>query len=262
MNSNSLASLVAPLFLRFVLGVTFLWAGLAKVMESRDYSGEDAALLARWQVTSAADSGTPPASEPSKADAAKEVPAKPADPAAPAAEQPKDAPTATTEAPATAAPVHLPNLYMIATMLYHGANPAPRADGTPARPIVPAKAAEGRTPVMLAWAASITELAAGVCVLIGFFTRLASLGLASVMGVAIWLTQIGPAVASGTGKFGFLPEYATFDPAWRDLLWQMALGGSALALMFAGAGMMSLDRLLFHRPVVVVKPVAAAAATT
>lgn len=274
MNRNALASLVAPVFLRLVLGVTFLWAGLGKVIESTEFTGADAALLAKWNVSSTP-GPTTPASKPDPDKSAAPASTTPG-PAAPVttpdptkdgsspATTPATTPAtgpATTPAITDAAPIRAVNLYHIALMIHRNANPAPKADGSVPLAIVPAKAAEDRYPVILAWAATTTEIAAGVCVLIGFLTRLSALSLAGVMAVAIWLTQIGPAIASGTAKLGFLPVHDTFDvAAWQPLLWQFSLLGAALALLFAGAGMLSLDRLLFHRPVNVVRVAPAPAA--
>ncbi len=100
-------------------------------------------------------------------------------------------------------------------------------------------------PVYLAWTASLTELIAGSLLLIGLLTRLGALGLTSVMLAAIWLTTIGPAVQSGHATLGFLPQHDPFDiNAWTPVFFQFTLLMSALALFFAGPGMLSLDRLL------------------
>ncbi len=269
MNRNALACLVAPVFLRLVLGVTFLWAGLGKVIESTEFTGADAALLAKWNISSTT-GPTAPSSKPdpdksaapsSPAPAVTPEPAK--DTSSPAANPPINQASTPGSTPAVtdAAPIRAVNLYHIALMIYRHANPAPKTDGSVPMALVPAKAAEDRYPVILAWAATTTEIAAGVCVLIGFLTRLSAISLAGVMAVAIWLTQIGPAIASGSAKLGFLPVHDTFDvAAWQPLLWQFSLLGAALALLFAGAGMLSLDRLLFHRPVNVVRVAPAPAA--
>ncbi|MCC6428814.1 MAG: DoxX family membrane protein [Phycisphaerales bacterium] len=279
MTRQSLAASFAPIFLRLVLGVIFLRAGLVKVMEKIDYSGEDAVLLAKWGVAPGSDAAAGPTAVPvpdakvgsTPAPASESTPPEnpslpttppapntPTDPATPAAPTNSTTPPeaqATTSTPA--ATVRAMTLYSIATMVHHAANPAPKADGTAGKALAPSKAAEGKAPVILAWTATITELAGGILVLIGFMTRLMSLGFACTMGVAMWLTQIGPAIAAGTAKFGFIPAYGPFDPQWGSLFLQFALLGSSLALLFAGAGMLSLDRLLFEKPVVVIKtPVA------
>ncbi|MCK6477574.1 MAG: DoxX family membrane protein [Phycisphaerales bacterium] len=266
-----MAVLVSPVFLRLLLAVTFIWAGLGKVMQKMEFSGDDARRLAEWGVvaapaTDARPSTDPPATAPAKDATTPPSDSTPGDPAAPAAEpNPADAPAASTP-PATAdakvepavGPVKVYPLYGIALAIDHAATPGPNPDGSPGMALVPAKAADGKTPIILAWAATITELAAGVFVLIGFLTRLSAFSLACVMAVAMWLTQIGPAIASGAAKLGFLPNLpSAFDPGYQTLLLQFILLCASLSLMFAGAGMLSLDRLLFHRsPTVVTRPVA------
>lgn len=255
---NSLASLVSPVFLRLVLAVTFFWAGLGKVVVMSDFSGDDAATLKRWNVVS---SGPPTTPAPTNA------PTTPTDSSTDRASAGEPAPAE----PATDS-IRAPRLYHIALMIERMARTSPPsptaidATTTPPTPelkrTVPAFAAGGRTPVVLAWSAAICEIAAGVCCFIGLLTRLAALSLAGVMATAIWLTQIGPAYASGSAMYGFLPRHETFDTAaWQPLLWQVSLLGASLALLFAGPGLISLDRLFFHRPHVAAKPAASAGTT-
>jgi len=103
----------------------------------------------------------------------------------------------------------------------------------------------------LAWAAALTEFIGGWLVLIGLMTRIWALGLASTMVVALWLTQIGPAMAMDSGAFlGFLPPMEMEDPsrwtsAWQTMFFQLTLACAAGALALVGAGWVSLDGLLF-----------------
>jgi putative oxidoreductase len=98
---------------------------------------------------------------------------------------------------------------------------------------------------LLAWAVAITELAGGLCLLLGLLTRLAAFGIAGVMLGAMWLTQIGPAIQSGKTTLGFLPDYGAFDGMkWEPLMFQFALCAAALALAFLGPGRLSLDTAL------------------
>ncbi|MBL8964896.1 MAG: DoxX family protein [Phycisphaerae bacterium] len=264
MTRHSLASLVSPVFLRLVLAVTFFWAGLGKVVATSDYSGDDAATLKRWNITS---SGSPTTPAPTNAPTPPTTPTTPTTPTDP----PADGASAGEPAPAEPATdsIRAPRLYHIALMIERMArtSPPPPAtiDSTPTPPTpelrrtIPAFAADGRTPVVLAWSAAICEIAAGVCCFIGLLTRLAALSLAGVMATAIWLTQIGPAYASGSAMFGFLPRHETFDTAaWQPLLWQVSLLGASLALLFAGPGLISLDRLFFHRPHSATRPATSA----
>lgn len=105
----------------------------------------------------------------------------------------------------------------------------------------------------LAWIAVLTEFVGGFLVLVGFLTRLSALGLAVTMVVAMLLTTIGPAVLSGDGFLGFLPQprmrdSAAWGMAWMPLLWQWVMLMGALAIVLGGPGGMSLDRLIFGAP--------------
>jgi uncharacterized membrane protein YphA (DoxX/SURF4 family) len=276
--STSFGGSVAPIFLRLVLGVTFVWAGAGKIFVEREFTGEAADQIAAWsRGTSTTTQGAPKVEAPNVEKPSEKPSEKSSDgPQGSGADVPSNAqippvnpPSAGAPDPATSvvvqdvAPVRARNLMGIALMIKNASVPVTRADGTTGIALVPAKAAEGQMPMYLAWAAAITELAAGVLVLIGLFTRLCALSLASVMAVAMWLTQIGPAVAAGGAVLGFLPPHAPFDiPAWQPLMWQFSLLGASLALLFTGAGFMSLDGMLFTRrtTVVVRRPAVEAAA--
>ena len=103
----------------------------------------------------------------------------------------------------------------------------------------------------LAWTAALTEFVGGWLVLIGLMTRIWALGLAGTMAVALWMTQVGPALTMGSGAFlGFLPPMEMEDPmrwtaAWKDLFLQFTLLCCAGALALQGAGILSFDGLLF-----------------
>ncbi len=102
---------------------------------------------------------------------------------------------------------------------------------------------------------AITEFFGGILLAIGLLTRPAAFALAYTMGVAMWLTVIGPAVQSGNTVAGFLPAYDAFDVnAWRTPLWQFALLGASLALLFAGSGTLAFDRAIFGRPLPALRP--------
>lgn len=313
---------VGPLFLRIGLGITFVWAGLGKVMgDEMSVQGEDAAILADLGVIAGpaprattpppaavptnvppthtkpeakpetkpetkpdVTPGTPvptqtlpvpgekkpPASEPSKTEPK-------ADPKTDPKTNPKTAPKTApklnsakpkvdselgdgpsfvrTQASApryTAAdfsePVKVKRVHGITLMLVKAARPGVTADGKPTMAIWPAWASGDRWPVLLAWAATVTELVGGAFVLCGFLTRFWSLGLVSTMFVAMWLTHFGPAIQSGDAVWGFMPNQPRFSlVAWQVLLWQFMLAMGGLALFFVGPGALSLDRLLFGR---------------
>ncbi len=264
---------VPPLFLRLSLGIIFLWAGLAKVSETMEFSGDSAATLANMgvllplqtpTVVPAPKSESAPSKPPeTKSPETKPPETKPAEPKAPES-KPESKPGGGMSALPVAAsrvalvrqqssakvytaadfpkPVRARTVYMLALMLHNLANPDPAIGKMP---LWPPSMASGSTPVYLAWAVAITELVGGLCMLLGMLTRLAALGVAGVMLGAMWLTQIGPAVQSGKTTLGFLPDYAAFDgEKWEPLLFQFVLCAAALALAFCGPGRLSLDTAL------------------
>lgn len=106
---------------------------------------------------------------------------------------------------------------------------------------------------ILSWMAVLTEFVGGWLVLLGFLTRFWALGLAGVMVVAMWLTQIAPSIGNPDAFLGFLPELKINDPllwtkAWQTLELQLVLLLAAMAVFFSGPGKVSLDAVLFSRP--------------
>ncbi len=142
-------------------------------------------------------------------------------------------------------PVKVKTGLTIALGLADGAKPITREDGTTSIPLVPAKLAQKPWPVVLAWAATLTELIGGALLVIGLFTRLSALGISFTMLVAMWLTQIGPAIQSGNTTLGFLPAYPAYSPDWMTLSFQFALFAAATAVLFLGPGAASLDAAIF-----------------
>ena len=274
---------IAPLFLRLVLGVTFLWAGLGKVLVETPINASQATALAELGVLPSR------TVTPAPADPAEETDANPADSEADAPSD--DAPTedalpdpidpAELESPETeqsdtetiahaltdpqirtvayaqpdaaaesdaASPGEVMRLHAGITLLVkRAASPRFAESGERMNPILPSVLANRPWPVAMAWAAAVTEIGAGLLVLFGFFTRLAALSLTGTIAVAMWLTQIGPVIQDGTAMYGFLPPHKPwYDPGlWATPLWQLALLGTGLALFFTGAGAVSVDRLLF-----------------
>jgi len=142
--------------------------------------------------------------------------------------------------------VKVRQVYGMALMLKGAANPAPASGGVKPFPLWPPSLAHGAWPVYLAWTVALTELLGGVLLLAGFLTRLAAFLLAGTMLGAMWLTEVGPAVQSGTTLLGFLPDRAALDlNAWQGLLWQFTLFAGAMALSFLGSGSLGLDRVVF-----------------
>lgn len=263
---------LTPLCLRLALGAVFIWAGCGKLFYNQPYQGEAAAVLANLGIipgpSAAAPSQTsPPSSPPSEAPAPEPKPDDGADkPAEP--EQPTSPPAfaATSSAPAalgtyTAADFPEPRealrLYGLTLLLDHASRPDDQG-----RTAWPAFLATPTALKLMPWVAAVTELLGGSLVLLGFMTRFWALGLACTMGVAMWLTQIHPAIASGDAFWGFLPQPMMDDPsqyanAWKDLLLQFTLLMSALGLVFGGAGMLSMDWMLFRPRAAAPKPKAA-----
>ncbi|MBL0926604.1 MAG: DoxX family protein [Phycisphaerales bacterium] len=115
----------------------------------------------------------------------------------------------------------------------------------------PGFAASGRVMEGLAWGAAITEFIGGALILLGFLTRVWGLALAGTMGVAIWLTQIGPNLGNPANFLMVLPDPKMSDAAWtavwNTLLWQFGLMCTGASVALLGAGGISLDGLLFQK---------------
>jgi uncharacterized membrane protein YphA (DoxX/SURF4 family) len=94
-------------------------------------------------------------------------------------------------------------------------------------------------PVWAARLAAFTELIGGGLILIGLFSRLWGLGLACVMGVAFYLTSLPAILDNG--------PHALTDQQYSTAYLQLALFVLAFGVLLTGAGLLSLDRLLFGR---------------
>ncbi|HYD00394.1 MAG TPA: DoxX family membrane protein [Phycisphaerales bacterium] len=322
--------LVAPLLLRLAIGVTFVWAGLGKLVPIVEYKGQDAAILANLgtgvapthpvkPITPSTEApglappptlplpegngkGTPPKSKPSSRQSkppldtgyassgpmlaslttddlpaaadtartktrtasakAKTPPAaggavtpSPTSPTAAVggsqASAPK-APAADTLPPGgkyTASdfpePAKARRAYGLSVLMVRAAYPQPTVGVQHPKAYWPAMFAASPWVVWLAFGAAVTELFAGVLLLVGFLTRLSALMIVSVMLTAMWLTQIGPAISTGQTTFGILPDKTWWDPQlWTAFFWQLLIIASGVALAFSGAGALSVDRAL------------------
>lgn len=224
----------SPFILRVMLAVTFIWAGASKFLASYAMPPEAAAALVNMGYIA-----PPPDVQPVAPDV------------------PPDADAAVDTTPRYL-PEQFPQegyqvrpLFGLALGLYQAAHPGFNADGVEPMPIWPPAMAKARWPLYLAYAVSITELAGGLLLLLGLFTRLSALGIAVVMLGAMWLSQIGPAIQSGNTALGFLPNHGPFDldpsgnSVWQTLLWQFSLFAAAAAVLFLGPGGLSLDRIIF-----------------
>jgi len=309
---QNLACHVTPLLLRVVLAVTFLWAGLGKIM-SQDVAVEQGNAQALVDIgsidasqardagfdvddpgaTSPSPSDTPPSddaqppvdSTDDRTDGAPEEPADPdTDPRQPQDDLPReiqpqpdpppaptpgtndddpdarggplasntarivlvqDSPPLSGERSATAGTA----ASGIVLRRVHGLALGIRAASTPddaGRALLPGAMGTGSNPVRIAWAIAVTEVVAGILLLLGFLTRLAALAVGGIMVGAIWMTEIGPPILDGSASLGFLPPHDPFDTGgWKNLLWQVALLLTSLGVLFSGAGFLSLDRLVF-----------------
>lgn len=240
---------IAPFFLRITVGIVFVWAGLGKVMATFPVQGEQAARLANMGVF--VDKNAKPATPP--------VPTH--------TETPKPGASrgstmyfaalksaATSGQPATADeypnPVEVMRVYSLALDLDEKANATDLKDakGNPTFHLWPAMLGKGIWPLAAAWTCTIAEIACGTFLLVGLLTRLSSFVLFFNMLVAAWLTVIGPAIQSGETQLGFLPNHPTFGGDWQMFVVQFLLIGATMALVFSGAGGLSLDRALFGGP--------------
>jgi uncharacterized membrane protein YphA (DoxX/SURF4 family) len=267
---------VAPLLLRTMLAVTFIWAGLGKVRSTEQVQGEDAAILANMGVLSKSSPkvspGTPAAPLPTPSGnehgGGTGTPGEKGttdsnvrgvdgdgwriarvaqDTGAPAGSTPGTTPSGQFSAADFPEPVSVSRTDLLALSLYKAAHPV-AAEGAPVpKPLWPPALASGRLPVIFAYLVVAAELGGGLLVAIGLCTRLAALSIAGVMVGAMWLTQFGPAWQSGKTIWGFLPDYPTYGGEWMMLQWQFGLCLAALALFFTGPGYMALDHALFGR---------------
>lgn len=306
------SSAIGPLLLRLVVGVTFVWAGLGKLLPRVEFDAAEVAALRSMGMrlpgdrpptgpgssggvrpgpgaaTGAGSASPPPAGTeapvprmqppsvplpvPSDAPAPGRGSALPAP--APASPEPMVAarvqrqanPSPARPAPQPAArplpagpdPLGQPtsgavlrNVYKLALLLYS------RSEITPALPtddirhpvkLWPVWLGSGGGGVVAAWTVALLELAAGAALAWGLFTRAAAGALLAVIAGAVWLTQIGPAIWSGSTWLGVIPAHASWWDfrAYATLLWQLALGAMLLSLLFSGAGPLSLDRAVFQ----------------
>jgi len=277
--AQKLACHVSPLFIRVVLALTLLWTGLGKLVPD-DYAAtpQNAQQLVRMGAIeqSRVQDLLPPgfsmdastsenAAEPEPDDAQAEPPADdgtPDDTLPPAGDSGAEnegggsvaVPTPaivlvsqTTPEPDT----NLQRLFGVSVLVADASRPRTDADGTVHGALLPAFMGKGQTPKYLGWAAAIAEVFAGGFLLIGFLTRISAIVAGGVLGMAIWLTQIGPAIMGHhPSLLGFLPApsatQSVFDiDIYATLAWQSALLACAIALLLSGAGALSLDRLLF-----------------
>lgn len=215
---DKLALSVAPIVLRLLLGLVFLWIGLGRMVDPVTVTGDDAAILANLGVL-------PP----------------------PGGDRPEGARRFT--AADFPGPVETRRVSTDAVMIYRAAYPGTDAAGRAVISTWPGALAGGNAPVVLAWAAAMISVVGGGLILIGLLTRAWASLLVIVVFVSTWLTQLGPAIQSGRTRLGILPDYPLFSTTdWQVLLWQFTLLMAAVTLTLAGSGAWALDRTIFGRP--------------
>jgi uncharacterized membrane protein YphA (DoxX/SURF4 family) len=236
---------LAPVLLRFALGVVFLWAGLGKVMDTHEFKGEEAAILANLGVIKAPgaaptpNDGTPAPIE-GDDDVGRATPGGSS--ATLVAMQARQYTGADFREGVEARSVN-----RMVVSLYQASHPGfDEATGEPKRPIWPAALGDGKIVQMMAWAVALGEIVCGAGVLIGLATRLASFGLVIIMSGALWLAFIGPAIQKCDASLGFLSAYSTWSMEWSNFLFPLSLLCMAVATLLLGAGTLSLDAMLFR----------------
>lgn len=253
---------IAPLFLRLVLAVTFLWAGFGKVLQSMPVRGEPAAILANMGVGSVISAAKSPSESVTPPTTSTPAPASSNNVSSTSretednAKKPAANETTVVNGSRTFTAADFPDevrvmrLNGLALLLHKSAHP-PEVDGKAKMPLWPASLATDSIPLYFAWAAAITEIVGGLFVLVGLLTRVSALALAGTMLTAMWLTELGPAIQAGDTFMGLLPAYGAYAVdevgkfKFMTLLWQFALLGCGMALVFAGPGYLSFDRALF-----------------
>lgn len=148
-------------------------------------------------------------------------------------------------------PMEVRRVYTVALLLSKCAEPGLTKDSQPIKPILPSAFSGGMVARTMAIAAAVTEIGAGILLLLGFLTRISALGTFSVMLVAIWTTQIGPA-AMQTAPYdpspilGFLPNHGSlYASEYMTLMFQLACAAMSIAVFFLGSGPVGFDRLIF-----------------
>ncbi len=243
---------LSPLLIRLVLAATFLWFGLPK-LHTTIFTGHDANTLIAMGLTATPSS----TSVPQDPDLLPETtPEEVINSAAPEGDTPKDAETPDTpgeieevvedvaEAGEDAADdvetvVFDPNaqvearkLYGIALMLHNAGHPRP---------------------VLFAWLATVTEVVGGALLLVGFMSRFWATGLAIAMVYAFILTSwasltglVDPPVAGFPGIWAAVRNFGGLDFHQQiSAFHQISSFALAFTVMLCGAGMLSLDRIIF-----------------
>ncbi len=267
-----LALAVPPMFLRIILALTFLWAGLGKFLADMPINEQQAHALTEMGLMGDAQTDEADAPEPAPAPTPEPrvvEPDAPTEPTPTQSETPEggfdaiEAPGSTPETASgtSASVVHTDRgtrlvafqpgdpaedelrrsrLSAILLKIHAAANP-PEDRPT----LYPPGLATGRLATIQAYSVAIIEIIAGVMLLMGMLTRVWAAALFMIMLGVIWLDSLAPNILSGQVVLGFLPDRALFDMGWVPLLWQFALLAMCGALVFSGPGAISVDNGLF-----------------
>jgi uncharacterized membrane protein YphA (DoxX/SURF4 family) len=246
--SQFAATNILPLLARIVLCLAFLPSGWNDLMVDVEFTGTDALRLrelgvrgitdpdpaksdvalgalrgeAWWAAEAAQDAGAAPAGGTAKQDA---PPAAGSAPATPAATAPT-APAASAAGPAAAklspmAPLTQRGLYWMTL----------QAD----RARIP-------FPIEVAWAVAGVKLVGGACMVLGLFSRVWGVLMATIVATLFVMTGMHVIKAGGAGAFfRFTPDQSNMVFA------QLGLFVLALGTFLVGPGALSLDRAIFRK---------------
>jgi uncharacterized membrane protein YphA (DoxX/SURF4 family) len=233
---------LSPLLLRAALGLTFLWSGAGRFRGETVVMGADAAILANLGLIQKPAETPAPATDP-----ARPAPKEPGAPPLAVLAEPGVTPSARFTPEDFREPMSTRRINGIALLVAKGSEPGIRADGTSKPRLVPGVLGKGHWPQTLAWAAGLTQVIGGGLLLVGLLTRVSALLNAFTMGVAIWLTQVGPAWQVGKTKWGLVPDLdplALDGSGYAPLLWLLLLLAGALGVGLTGGGTLALDNIL------------------
>ena len=229
---DRLALRLPSLLLRLVLGLTFLWAGLGKVVTTFEVEGAAAASLANRGVGVVQRAATP------RVVGAGSGGGSSSDGREGGGYVAGD----------FTSPVEVRGLYRLVLAMDAAGRGVVREDGSEGPAVWPGFLLKAPMPMAMAYGVVFAELFGGVFLLIGLLTRLSALAVCGVMLGAVMLTEVGPAVQSGAVVLGFIPDRPMFDPAaWTRLFWQLSLLAMGLAVALLGPGALSLDGALFGK---------------
>lgn len=140
------------------------------------------------------------------------------------------------------------NLHGVSLLLSKAGRPGLGPQSRPIAQTMPAWVGAERWPVILAWAAAVTEILAAALLFFGLLTRVGALLVCGIMLMALWLTAFGPAVVGRVGSFiGFIPDFGDLwsSQQYNTLFFQLACLTMATAVFLLGSGPIGLDRALF-----------------